>query len=245
MRSVLIVRRALNKALTLFLFRLPQPAAATGSRHGTIRINQPLMKISTFFRTAVLLTALIGTTLTATAYNFEVDGIYYNKNSDGVSVSVTYRTTNTGGSYSGNVTIPTKVSYNNTSYTVTSIGENAFNRSSGLTSVTIPNSVTSIGSSAFYSCTGLTSITIPNSVTAIDNYAFKDCNGLKSINIPNSVTKISYGAFQYCSSMTSITIPNSVILIGGYAFSGCSGLTSVTIPNSVISIDNNAFQNCI
>jgi hypothetical protein len=55
---------------------------------------------------------------------------------------------------------------------VTSIGVNAFNNCTGLTSVTIPEGVTAIGASAFAGCTGLTSVIIPASVTSIGSYAF-------------------------------------------------------------------------
>ncbi|MBR3938887.1 MAG: leucine-rich repeat domain-containing protein, partial [Bacteroidales bacterium] len=102
-------------------------------------------------------------------------------------------------------------------------------------------SVTSIGYEAFYNCRGLTSVTIPNSVTSIGNYAFSGCSGLTSVTIPNSVTSIGECAFEGCSGLTSVTIPNSVTSIGSFAFGGCSGLTSVIIPNSVTSIGWYAF----
>ena len=100
---------------------------------------------------AVLFAAL--STVTVFAHNFKVDGIYYNKNADGTSVTVTYRGDWYGDysdEYSGNVVIPSSVTYSGNTYAVTSIGKYAFYECSGLTSITIPNSVTSIGKYAFY-----------------------------------------------------------------------------------------------
>ena len=191
--------------------------------------------------------ALIVSVGTMFASNTKVDGIWYNFNSSTKTATVTYR----GSSYSsysneytGDIVIPASVTYNNVTYSVTSIGENAFRDCSGLTSVTIPESVTSIGNRAFEDCSGLTSVTIPNSVTSIGDAAFGWCTGLTSVTIPGSVTGIGDAAFMDCYGLTSVTIPNSVTSIGDYAFYGCYGLTSVTIPNSVTSIGNRVFYGC-
>ena len=192
------------------------------------------MKRYLFLTLAVLLC-----TLSASAYDFMVDGIAYNKNDDGKSVYVT-----TGGAYTGDIVIPEHVAYGDRLYTVTSIGGRAFNCCKGLSSVTIGNSVTSIGMYAFNLCGGLTSVTIPNSVTLIDSCAFDDCTSLASVTTPNSVTKIGGSAFGRCTCLTSVTIPNSVTEIGRWVFAGCTGLTSVTIPSSVTEIDKGAFNGC-
>lgn len=72
---------------------------------------------------------------------------------------------------------------------VTSIGNDAFNRCSSLSSVIIPNSVTSLGKWAFYYCSGLTSVTIGNSVTGIGDFAFTGCNGLTTISYTGTITQ--------------------------------------------------------
>ena len=206
------------------------------------------------FRFSLLLLALI-LPATAMAYDFEVDGIYYNIN--GNEATVTFKGQYCDdylNDYSGNVTIPATVTYNGTTYSVTSIGYGAFYGCSGLTGVEIPNSVTSIGERAFSNCSGLSSLTVASDNTSYDSRG--NCNaiietasntliaGCKKTVIPNTVTSIGSSAFFVCSGLTSITIPNSVTSIGRMAFSRCTGLRSVTIGNSVTSIGDEAFCRC-
>ena len=193
-----------------------------------------------------LSTLLLALPLLASAYSCQVDGIYYNLIPKGNVAEVTYQKFESDyySDYSGSVVIPEKFTYEGVEYSVTTIGNFAFFRCSGLTSVTIPNSVTFIGDDAFFRCSGLTSVTIPNSVTSIGNSAFSRCNSLTSVTIPNSVTSIGNYAFQGCTGLTSVTIPNSVTSIGESSFSQCSGLISVTIPNSVTCIGRSAFEGC-
>ena len=129
--------------------------------------------------------------------------------------------------YSGNVNIPSQVTYSGVTYTVKSIDYEAFRNCNTLISVTIPNSVTFIGTSAFYGCSSLTSVTIPNSVTSITSLAFYGCSALTSVYIPNSVTEIGINAFKGCSSLASITIPRSVNRIYEGAFEGFRGIFNI------------------
>ena len=194
-----------------------------------------------FILKSLLLVTMLTSAASASAYDFTVDGLYYNIVS---FPDLTCAVTSNDTKYSGDIVIPEQVTYNGRTLTVTSIGWSAFEGCTGLTSISIPNSVTSIGGSAFEGCSGLTSVSIPNSVTSIGWSAFEGCTGLTSVSIPNSVTFIDSYAFRGCSGLTSVSIPNSVTSIGSYAFGRCSGLTSVSIPNSVTEIDNSAFSGC-
>lgn len=209
-------------------------------------------------RLSFLLLAIMLSTFTTWAYDFMVDGIAYNFNSDSTTVSVTYTTSDlpsssTPSSYTGQVVIPDKVTYYRKTYLVTAIGCAAFRCCRNLTSVTIPNSVNTICSSSFVLC-GLSSITIPESVNLILPGAF-GAGPLQEINVEDgnneycSISGVLFdkGAtvllkYPLASSRTSYAIPSSVTTIEESAFEDALNLVSVTIPNSVTSIADNAFR---
>lgn len=105
----------------------------------------------------------------------------------------------------------------------------------------IPNSVITIGENAFERCSDLTSVVISASVAKIDNFAFTYCSSLKSVTLGKNVTSIEFGAFYNCENLASINIPNSITVINSSTFEYCKSLTSINIPNSVQTIYSHAF----
>lgn len=150
---------------------------------------------------------------------------------------------------------------------VTSIGDYAFARTSGLTSVSIPSSVTSmggyifsgasditeialnyngnnVGSGVFANIASLKKVTFGTQPTKIGTGMFSDCTSLSAVTIPNNITYIGEQAFYNCSSLVSCKLPDNISEIRGHTFYNCTSLTSITIPSSVTEIDAYAFSGC-
>ena len=192
------------------------------------------------------------------AYDFQSGDLYYNITSD-TTVEVTYQRYWSCDNYENlkDIVIPENVTYNNVTYLVTSIGDNAFSHpctpsSSQITSVIIPNNITIIREYAFFGC-NFTSIVIPNGVKLIEHNAFSECSSLTSIIVESGNT--TYDSRNNCNAIietatntliagcSNTIIPNSVPIIGWAAFCG-SSITSFSIPNSVKSIEPYAFYFC-
>jgi len=141
---------------------------------------------------------------------------------------------------SGAVVIPSSVTYETVTYTVTSIGDFAFYGCSSLASFSVPASVTTIGSDAFYTCS-IPTFTFEESNTAITCNAVIPCTdhlylnrdivkdgaltdgNVKSLTIGANVTTINDNMFKDCTYLNSIDFSAATGLtgIGDYAFDNC------------------------
>lgn len=181
----------------------------------------------------------------ANAYDANIDGIYYDFDSNNRTATVTFQTVyvNNENAYSGDVVIPENVNYNGISYRVTKIGYDAMANCSGVTSVHIPNSVTVIEHDAFKYCSNLPSIVLPSNLTSIEHGTFQYCQNLKSVVIPDKVKTIHDQAFQYCQSLKIVTIGKGVEKIEYEAFRGSESLSSVYCrANQVPSMEWDVFS---
>ena len=197
-------------------------------------------------------TVLFSFGISASAYDFAVDGVYY----DVVSLDdMTCRVTCEEGGYTGELVIPYKVTYKNRVFTVKEIDYESFRYyckdvtkliiEDGIEDLLVVNSSYS-SDGAFYGCP-LTTAYLGRNTISYGYGASLVCNvrTLGEVIIGNSVTSIESYQFSGCDCLASVTIGNSVREIGSCAFSDCKSLTTLVIPNSVTTIESNAFADCI
>lgn len=139
------------------------------------------------------------------------------------------------GSNTKNITLPTKVTYNDTEYNITVVGSNVLKKLTGVEdvdiTVTIPEGYTTIKDEAFKNCYGLKSITIPGSVTNVYYNAFDNCKNLATVNFADSTqTSLSFGnkAFVGCTALNNVELPARLTILGAGAFQGCTSLTDLS-----------------
>ncbi len=204
-----------------------------------------------FFTLAVALLAATGawaqTTFTAENLKYKVTD----------ATAKTVELTGYKSGLAGEVNIPATVTNESTEYTVTSIGNRAFENCRAITAVTIPSSVTNISNRAFSWCSQLTAVTIPEGVATIGSYAFERCSSITEVNIPASAINIGVWVFDYCSALTAIHVAE-----GNTAYSSEDGVlfnkdkttlecypigkpeTTYTVPATVTTFTTSAFENC-
>ena len=126
--------------------------------------------------------------------------------------------------YSGDVTIPAKVTIGSKEYDVTAMADQAFYRCEDLTSVVLPTGIQSIGSQVFSFCHNLATINFPEGLESIGDDAFWECTSLTSVTLPSTIKSIQGYAFEECHQLASINLPNGLEFLGDYVFAGDSVL---------------------
>ena len=197
----------------------------------------------------------------AVAHDFEVDGIYYNITSEEKkTVEVTDPSDKkvVDGGYKDVVFIPEKVSYGGKEYTVTAIGERAFEYNYELLSVAMPNTIRSIKEFAFNGCINLKSLTISSEVSEIGDYAFMGLRSLEhlAVDCHNKTFDSRGDCNAIIRTMTNTllvgckatVIPDGVEVIAGNAFISCHDSSiepfELNFPPSVEIIEPFAFNCC-
>ena len=138
-----------------------------------------------------------------------------------------------------NSVIPTKVKTKDGDKDITAIGDYAF-AYKNVSDLVIPDTIETIGNSAFEKCQGITTLNLPKSVKRIGEKAFF---GVSLSNVvfddKSKLESIGNSAFGN-TNIESITLPTSLTNIGASAFTGTK-ITNVTIPFSVVTIGEKAF----
>ena len=163
--------------------------------------------------------------------------------------------------------IPETVVNNGTTYTVTEIGDRAFDcrlvdstpykdyvGKPNFVSIKIPKTITRIGAYAFRQCgdmhtnSGLVNVIFDSEsqLKLIDHDAFAGCYAIREFELPREVETIGENVFydDWCIKKFTFQEGSRLKSIGGNAFHCNSSLQSLTLPSSVTNIDHHAFYQC-
>lgn len=208
---------------------------------------------------AVMLLAFAFTS--ASAYDFEAGGLYYNIIS---TYELTARVSGLADSSIVDLKIPSTVTYKSRTLKVMEINVCAFKSCKVLKSVKIPEGI-SLSRYSFCGCSELQEVDLPSSLTIIEEYAFSGCKklrrcdlryvedidddafegaGLEEINLPKC-SKLGESAFRNMPNLRKVAIQSELKLIPRSCFNGCSNLQEISLPESILEIESRAFAGCV
>lgn len=201
-------------------------------------------------RKSVLSFALLAVVLcsgtAAAATMFDIGSMHYNVLDDG-TVSVSQAKDEWGSRlnpdpFVGELSIPSSVTNDGATYTVSTIGYEGFANCSQLTSVSIPSSIKKIDAGAFAGCVGLTAVRITDLASWCDIQFVTD-NSVYPQPSSNPLY-LAHRLMVNGAEVTDLEIPASVTAIGSNTFSGLTGMKSLTVGVSVAQVGDGAFSDC-
>lgn len=185
---------------------------------------------------ATLLMSLHGIAAAA-GYDFEYQGLFFDRAADGSSECTLVR--NVDAPYDGTVVVPAEALDGDRTISVTAIADTAF-INSRVETLSLPATIRRIGANAFAGCSHLNSLEIADLASwcsvemagASSNPFAEQFYGSQSLRIAGEPTK-------------AITIPEGVTAIAPYAFYKWECIRSLRLPQSVATIGREAFRECI
>ena len=148
---------------------------------------------------------------------------------------------------SGDVIIPAEID----GYIVTEIGDRCFTEQTGIFTAEIPATVTYVGEYAFEKCYGLSTVSFGydfnnagGGTQVIGEGAFMNCYGMQSVYLPAGLKVIDDRVFSDCSALTMVDIPYGTEHIGNETFRNCTALQAVIIPDTVTALGDDIFEGC-
>lgn len=135
-------------------------------------------------RNTVMLLSMVFGALLASAYDFEVGGLYYTITS---LENLECKLAKGPIEYAGKIEIPNEVSYKNRGLKVTEIEPGVF-QDSQIESVSIPSGI-ALHEAMFQDCSQLRSLLLPDNLSEIPSDFLHSCTSLESMSIPKSVKK--------------------------------------------------------
>ncbi|MBO5445215.1 MAG: leucine-rich repeat protein [Muribaculaceae bacterium] len=217
--------------------------------------------------------AMLFLSISASAYDFEVDGIAYNilsATSLNCEVACVIDPTQTY------VTIPETVEYRNREFKVVQIGAGSF-LNSQVEAISLPESIITIESSAFEG-SKINVIELPKQLTNIKDRAFfnsniktlrldftsqceigrnafSDCDSLRTVCVGenvllhkhnfNSDGDRMYGVFKRNANLLKVDIEGTVKVLPAYTFHDCHSLQSINILGTVDDLEGCAWTEAL
>ena len=139
------------------------------------------------------------------------------------------------------------------------IGDNAFEKCSGIEQIVISEGITEIHNGVFYGCSSLKDVVLPTTLLKIgkvvrelpsfswkedDHSGVFEGSAIKTINLPVGLNYIGRRAFYNCNQLERIDLPNGIKTIDCRTFYGCKSLKQVLLPDNLKEIKKSAFAYC-